>query len=446
MSNDSLWDSFDDPDEETIKRLLAQLGITPDADGNIDLEQVMSQMQQLMTNFSTQMAGFGPSDPGSGINWAFTLDIANQALSNPKHWKATPEQLQSISDATFVANMWLDDEISFDALPFLPQAWSKSEWLANTFATWQQLETPIINSLSATMQSMIAFEDSNAAVMAPMIRAAAAGVFSSQIGRALASLAEQTLSATDVGLPVTPTPTVALLPTNIERFGADLDLPFGDVLLFLALRECARGRLFRAVGWLAPQLLAMIEHYAREISIDPDALGKAVEQQLRDSTRVEDLQSVGLSLANSLFKPTISPAQREILDRLETLVALVEGWVDAVVTQVTRDRMPSAASLAEMITRRRASVGSSADSLHSLLGLELRPRRLREARTLWTAIRSYRSAAERDASWSHPDFIPTAQDLIDPLEYAQHGHQSQSTDDFDLDLEKLLGPDEPAQD
>ena len=53
-----------------------------------------------------------------------------------------------------------------------------------------------------------------------------------------------------------------------------------DVLLFLAIREAARQRLFGAVGWLGPQLLAYVEHYAREITIDPHALEQAIEIQL----------------------------------------------------------------------------------------------------------------------------------------------------------------------
>ncbi|MFD0889906.1 zinc-dependent metalloprotease, partial [Streptosporangium algeriense] len=50
----------------------------------------------------------------------------------------------------------------------------------------------------------------------------------------------------------------------------------------------------------------------------------------------------------------------------------------------------------------------------TLVGLELRPRRLREATALWRAIERDRGVDGRDAVWSHPDLMPTADDLDDP--------------------------------
>ena len=72
------------------------------------------------------------------------------------------------------------------------------------------------------------------------------------------------------------------------------------------------------------------------------------------------------------------------------------------------------------------------------MGLELRPRRTRDAANLWAAIRATRSAADRDAAWSHPDLIPTSADLDDPLGYAEHGHGAAAPDDLDAELAKLL--------
>ena len=50
----------------------------------------------------------------------------------------------------------------------------------------------------------------------------------------------------------------------------------------------------------------------------------------------------------------------------------------------------------------------------SLVGLELRPRRLREAATLWASLKAERGIEGRDAIWKHPDLLPTAEDLDDP--------------------------------
>jgi putative hydrolase len=434
-------------DDDAMMRFLAMFGITPGPDGSIDPNQLMSHLQQLMSNYNTQMAGYGPSDP-AGINWNFTLDIAKRTLESTQYdAKPTPEDSKAVLDATTLANMWLDEEIAFDALLRLPQVWSRLDWLEQTFPVWQRLTSAIVTSLSTALPTLASDpDDPMAGAMAPMLRMAGAGVFASQIGRALARIAQEALSSSDVGLPLTEPPVVALLPRNVEMFCVGLEIEYSDVLLYLTLRECARQRLFRAVGWLAPQLLAYVEHYARGITFDAEALHRALDDQLEGAMDPNKLQQIGQSLAGSLFSPTVTDEQREILDRLEVLLALIEGWVDAVVGQVTKERMPQAGVLNELISRRRASATPMNEALHELFNLELRPRRVRDARSLWGAIREFRSAAARDDCWSHPDFIPTAADLDDPIGYAKHGPATPAQDDMDAALDKLLSQSDPQSD
>ncbi|MDR1833462.1 MAG: zinc-dependent metalloprotease, partial [Propionibacteriaceae bacterium] len=320
----------------------------------------------------------------------------------------------------------------------LAQAWSRADWLHNTLPVWRKLVSPILNSLAHTMAKLTPLPEEVEAQLAPMMRASGAAVFATQVGAALGRIAARSLSAGEVGLPLTPEPVVALIPANIEEFSAGLDLPFGDIILYLALREAARARLFKAAPWLGPQLIALVEHYAREISIDPTALRNAVEDQLGGFTQSSQFMQVGQVIADSLFNPERTPEQDEVLGRLETLVALIEGWVDAVVGQVVKDRMPTAPALAELVARRRAEAGLG-EPLRSLLGLELTPRRVREARRLWSATRNYRGAAGRDGSWGHPDALPSDADLSDPLRFAEHGAAVAEPDDFDAELAKLLG-------
>ncbi len=119
-------------------------------------------------------------------------------------------------------------------------------------------------------------------------------------------------------------------------------------------------------------------------------------------------------LASGVFVPEDSPEQRAALERLETLLALVEGWVDAVVTEAAADRLTSLGQLQEAIRRRRAAGGPAERTFATLVGLELRPRKLREAAALWDSLSSQRGQDGRDAVWTHPDLLPTAEDLENP--------------------------------
>lgn len=427
-----------DGDEEALLRFLAQFGITPGPDGKLDLEQLMSRMQGMMSAFTTQLASFGKSDADSGMNWGFTKHVVRRitAATGPDPAPSAAQQAE-IRDASGLADLWLDEEIGFPRLSAPAVGWTRAEWIDQTYPTWQQLVRPVVAQLSAALRGLM---DRPAEMQAaePMLRVALAGMFAAQVGQSLGGLATSVVSAGDIGLPLTEQPRVALLPSNIAAFTEGLEADSADILLFLAVREAARQRLFGAVGWLGPQLLALVEHYARDITIDGEALEQAIESQLNSAMTAGELEDAGTELAGSLFAPQVTEEQREVLARLETLLALVEGWVDEVVAQVAGRRMPAAAALTETLRRRRAAGGPAESALKSLVGLELRPRRTRDAANLWAATRSTRGAEARDATWNHPDLLPSAADLDDPLGFAAEGHHSAEPDELDAELAKLL--------
>jgi putative hydrolase len=214
------------------------------------------------------------------------------------------------------------------------------------------------------------------------------------------------------------------------------------VLLYVVLRELAHQRLYARAPWLRASLISAIEAYGRGITIDVGKIESGVAGI--DPSNLESLQE---ALNSGIFEPEDTPDQRAALDRLETTLALVEGWVDDVVGQATTDRMPNASALRETMRRRRATGGPAEQTFAALVGLELRPRRLRDASTLWGSLRTADGSAARDAVWEHPDLAPTSADLDDPLGFAERRHTAAAADsdsaDFDAALQALLeeGPD-----
>jgi putative hydrolase len=255
-------------------------------------------------------------------------------------------------------------------------------------------------------------------------------MFGAQVGQGLGALAQEIISATDIGLPLAPIGVAALVPENVAAFGEGLARPEDEVRLYLALREAAHQRLFAHVPWLRQRLLDTVEAYAHGITIDMSAIEQAMSEV--DPSNPESLQS---ALAGGLFAPQETPEQQAALRRLETLLALVEGWVDSVVAAAAGERMPGADALREASRRRRATGGPAEQTFATLVGLELRPRRLREAAALWWGVTEKHGVSGRDAIWSHPDLLPTAEDLDDPLGFADTVGRG-----AELDLEGLDGP------
>jgi putative hydrolase len=221
-----------------------------------------------------------------------------------------------------------------------------------------------------------------------------------------------------------------VLPANLAAFCEGLEVPADEVRLYVCLRELAHQRLFASVPWLKSHLFDAVDAYARGIEVDPGAIERAV-----GSIDPSDPESMQRAMGEGLFDLEPTPAQQTALARLETALALVEGWVDQVVDAAAADKLPSSAALRETIRRRRASGGPAEQTFATLVGLQLRPRRLREAAALWTLVAEAGGIAARDALWAHPDLLPAAEDLDDPAAFV--ARSAGSANDWDAGLRDL---------
>jgi putative hydrolase len=292
-----------------------------------------------------------------------------------------------------------------------PKAWSRSEWIEQTLPVWSKLCDPIASRMVDSLGAALPGEmQAMAGPLVGMIRQMAGAMVGGQAGQALGALALEVVGSADIGLPLAPEGVGALLPAGVTAFGSGLEIPEDETRLFLALREAAHQRLFAHVPWLRGHLLGAVEEYARGITVDLSQLEQTVS-----GLDISDPEALQRALGGELqLQPDETPQQKAALARLETALALVEGWVDTVVNAVTQDRLPAAARLAEAVRRRRATGGPAERTFATLVGLELRPRRLREAGALWRALTDQRGVDGRDAVWQHPDLMPTAADLDEP--------------------------------
>ena len=346
---------------------------------------------------------------GGPVNWDLARDVARQAAAEGGDPTPTPAQRQAVDDAVRLAEVWLDPVTSLPAGSSAAVAWSRAEWVEATLPAWRELVDPVAEKVvAATAGAVPAEMQAMAGPMLGMMRQLGGAMFGAQVGQGLGALACEVVGSADVGLPLGPAGRAVLLPSGVERFGAGLGVPADEVRLFLAVRECAHQRLFAHVPWLRSRLFGAVEEYARGIVVDASRL-----EELMGSVDPSNPEAVQEALQSGMFEPEDTPAQKAALGRLETLLALVEGWVDAVVCDAAQ-ALPSAPALRETVRRSRASGGPAEQTFATLVGLELRPRRLREAAALWTELKDARGIDGRDALWAHAELLPTPDDLDDP--------------------------------
>jgi putative hydrolase len=388
----------------------------------------LSQIQSLMQ----------PHD--GALNWDVAIDLARKAVAQEADPTPSSRDASRVADAFQLADHWLDSATSFPSGVTTTAAWSRAEWIVETRPVWQVLVEPVAERSVGGVGGAVPEELRAAAgPLLGILGQAVGAMLASQVGQGLGGLAGEVLTASDIGLPLGAPGKAALVMTNVKEFADGLGVAEEDVVLYLALREAAHQRLFAHVPWLREHLIGAVTDYARGLELNAQELQERMQEQLRgiDPSNLESMQEL---LENGLFEAPKSPAQEAALARLETALALVEGWVDEVVGQATAERMPTADKLREAVRRRRAAGGPAEQTFAALVGLELRPRRLRDASTLWGGLRARAGAEARDGVWTHPDLLPGPADLDDPLAFRADATppEALSEDEFDAELRRLL--------
>lgn len=403
------------------------------------LGQMLTQLGQMLSQSSTSSTGGGP------VNYELAKQMALQRLSTTGLPSA--EQATAVTDAVRLAELWLDPATALPSGVQSDAAWAPRDWVERTLPTWQRLCDPVARQMAGSwIEALPADAREAAGPLVAMVEQMGGLAFGSQLGAALAQLAGEVLTSTDIGLPLGSDGVAALLPDAIEKFAKGLERKSSEVMVFLAAREAAHHRLFAHVPWLRQRLLDTVEEFARGIRVDGDALEEMARQV--DPTDAESMERL---MKSGLLEPQTSPEQKVALDQLEVLLALVEGWVDIVVADAVGERLPGADALRETLRRRRASGGPAEQTFATLVGLKLRPRKLRAAAEVWRELTDQRGLEGRDALWTHPDMLPTAQDLDDPAGFAGRAtNLAADLDDPIAALERTAGeapkeqtPDEP---
>lgn len=409
-------------------------GFSPNPGDNNDLAAMFENMGRMLRN-----AG---KNTGS-VDWDSARDSVKRTIkSDPA---ISERDQQSMQIATELADLWLNDATAFPQVDAAHRLLTKQQWVDETFESWKKIVEPVAEGVSGAMIGLLPTGDEAgkleipeefisglpdeiannlretlastdfAAITGPimsMAKSMGATMYGAQFGEALGNMANEVLSTSDIGIPLTEKVSSGYVAANVSELSSSLGIDESDVRIYIALRERAHTRLFANAPWLSSQVLAAITAYASGVRIDTTRIQDAISGL--DPSNPADIQS---AITPDLFEPVLSPEQKQAHERLEQLLALIEGWVSMVVTDAINSRLASAEQLAEAFRRRRAAGGPAEKLFAGLIGLELRPKQMREATALWQQLTELKGQAERDDIWQHPDLLPTTSDLTDVDSY-----------------------------
>lgn len=374
---------------------------------------------------------------GDGIDWSIATEQAT-AVGAQTAVAPSAAETAALEQAFHVAALWLDDVTFVAELTATPRLVTRAEWARLTMPVWSQLAEPVATSIADSLTGVLSEQApeemrSMLAGASQVMRSVGGTLFAMQLGQVVGQLSTEVVSGGDVGIPLLDEQQAALLPQNVAAFGEGLDIEADQVQLYLAVRELAHARLFRHARWLRLHLISSIREFAQGIRIDTSRLEELAVDF--DPSNPGELQE---AMKSGALIPPKTDEQLAALARLETTLALIEGWVDVVTAQATA-RLPKSAAIAETVRRRRAAGGPAESAFSTLVGLELRPRRLREAAVLWQTVSDAVGAERRDDLWSHPDIVPTSADVDDPQALvARLTSNEPAFDDVDQAIQDLL--------
>ena len=342
---------------------------------------------------------------------------------------------EKLNQSLLLANTWLDTEILFPASVMPSQsAWSKRDWLDESVIGWQQLIEPLALGMADALGNVItnastslpiefmgsseqspAQQEAMKLMLARILRGFMGTLIATQLGQGIGMLANSITGANDVAIPLLKSDSGShLIPQNINEWAEGLGIDQEQVAIYLSLREAAASRLFANSPWLQNYIKDLITAYGKGISIDVESITRQAEEAMASGEiDMNNPQAINLALNAGLFTPQQTPAQELALTRLEMTLALIEGWIDHVISQVAADRMPAFNALIENSRRRRATNAPMQQLFANLLGLEVSPRKMREASVFWSEVKNLRGADGRDKCWEDAAFLPMPDDLSD---------------------------------
>lgn len=425
-------------DAELALEELQRMGMDPEA---LAASSGLAASPAMMDHVLGQIRALVAQSAGEDVNWKLAHDVARGVAAQGGDPSVAASVANAHRAAISRAELWLDAVTDFDPTRLEPRVWSRAEWVEATLPTWRTLAGPVAVSVSHALGGLL--EDSAEAGEATgaetrgLIRSVSPTVCGMHMGQAAGEMAREAFGATDLGIPLLAEPRVVLIPKAITEFAEGLEIDEDEVRTYLALREAAHVRLFAAAPWLPGQLHTLVERYAQGITIDLEALEDAVRDAgMGDPARLQR------ALNRGIFASHHTEEQTATLESIETLLALIEGWVDDVTLRAAAPHLPDIGALREMMRRRRAAGGPAEDTFANLLSLELRPRRMRDASAMWAALHAAGGAEARDGVWSHPDLLPTSSDLESWQGWVDGYLARGEADDVDLELQRLLGTDE----
>lgn len=278
---------------------------------------------------------------------------------------------------------------------------------------WIEANIASLRGMSAAVEGQLAESLDLPGPLGSSLRGAAGIAAGIELGAASGFLAQRVLGQYDVALigPARPPRLLFVAPNLAEaqkRIGADRE-PF---LRWIALHEATHVVQFASVGWLRRHIGAIAEQLLG------DALMRVgVEELVRGARRLLNPDPRRLLAAlrdGDWLSPFVSEPRRRSMRRLQTTMAVVEGYSEHVMDAITEEMDPAYRRLRDQVERRRDERSPIEAVLSRLFGIEMKIHQYRQGKAFCDEVVERRGIAALNRVWLEPATLPRPSELERP--------------------------------
>jgi coenzyme F420 biosynthesis associated uncharacterized protein len=191
----------------------------------------------------------------------------------------------------------------------------------------------------------------------------------------------------------------------VQAFGAEEQ----EFMTWVALHEVTHAVQFAGVPWLHAHVAGLVRELLRTAELRVEE-----PRKLRIPT-VDELKRIVQALREGdLISVVTSETERETLDRVQAVMAVIEGHAEHVMDAVAPDLLPSLPKLRAALDRRRRSQSGLSRLVARLLGMDMKIRQYERGKYFCDEVVRERGPEALRYVFSSPDVLPTLAELEDP--------------------------------
>ena len=286
-----------------------------------------------------------------------------------------------------------------------PEVVDRAEWADANLRTLASILDPVGERLEGRFAS--------AGPLAGPLRLAASATLAAEVGLVMGYISQRVLGQYEVSL-LQPdaAPRLLFVVPNLQAAASDMGLDRADFLMWVVLHEVTHVLQFSGVPWLRPHLSGLLREYLDtvEVRIERGAAG-GLPTLPNPARIVEYFREGGLAALVQTRE------QRSLMDRMQALMAVVEGYAEHVMDAVGVDVLMSYEGMRAAMEERRSSRSAPERVLQRLLGLDVKLRQYELGKRFCDAVVERGGMEALNAVWAGPDSLPTTAELHRPASW-----------------------------